>query len=85
MLYEVITARVMELRTYEDLAAIHGKTPQALRKRYERAKKRLAVLLADDYPSYAESGQLESEAIKEKIVITSYSIHYTKLYDCCLP
>ncbi len=63
----IVYARVMELRTYEDLAAIHGKTPQALRKRYERAKKRLAVLLADDYPSYAESGQLESEAIKEKI------------------
>ncbi len=62
----LVYARVMEQRTYDDLAEIHGKTPQALRKRYERAKKRLAVLLADDYPSYAKKSPLESKAVKEK-------------------
>ena len=62
----LVYARVMEQRTYDELAAIHGKTPQALRKRYERARKKLAVLLAEDYPDYAQNCSLENEAIKEK-------------------
>ena len=48
----LIYAHVMEERTFEELADIHGKSSAALRKRYERARKKLVNILAKDYPEY---------------------------------
>lgn len=41
----LVYGRVMEERSYEELAQIYGVSPAALRKRYERARKKLAGLL----------------------------------------
>jgi len=48
----LIYAHVMEERTFEELSKIHGKSSAALRKRYERAKKKLVSILAKNYPEY---------------------------------
>jgi len=53
----LIYSRVMEERSYDELAKIHSKTPATLRKRYERARKKLAQILKDDYPYYAKQAQ----------------------------
>ena len=49
----LVYARVMEDIPYEELAQIHGKSAAALRKRYERAKNKLAEALKQEYPNYA--------------------------------
>lgn len=49
----LIYAHVMENKTFEELSKIHEKKPAALRKRYERARKKLIVLLSKDYPEYS--------------------------------
>ncbi len=49
----LVYSRVMENQSYEALAKIHGKSAAALRKRYERAKRKLAKALREDYPYYA--------------------------------
>jgi len=41
----LVYGRVMEEQSYEELALIFGKSPAALRKQYERAKKKLAGYL----------------------------------------
>ena len=38
--------------SFAELAQIYGKTAATLRKRYERAKKKLSKILSDDYPNY---------------------------------
>ena len=43
------------------------------------------IRLADVYLMYAESlikGGSDESGVSEAFVITSYSIHYTKLYEC---
>jgi RNA polymerase sigma factor (sigma-70 family) len=50
----IVYGRVMEEMSYDELSVIHKKSAASLRKRYERAKKRLANELADDYPYYAQ-------------------------------
>ena len=63
----LVFSRVMEERSYEDLAKIHGKSAAALRKRYERAKRRLAQTLKDDYPDYQKTGGIKMNTdINEK-------------------
>lgn len=42
----LVFSRVMEGRSYEELSQVYGAAPAALRKRYERAKKKLARSLA---------------------------------------
>lgn len=44
----VLYGRIMEEQSYEQLATLLGESQTALRKRYERAKKKMAVLLAAD-------------------------------------
>jgi len=41
----LVYGRVVEEMSYTALSAVHGKSEQSLRKRYERAKKKLAKLL----------------------------------------
>lgn len=41
----IVYGRVIEGYSYEDLAKIHGKSETSLRKRYERAKKKMALSL----------------------------------------
>ena len=41
----LVYGRVMEERSYDELSAIYGASPAALRKRYERARKKLAAAL----------------------------------------
>ena len=48
----LIYSRAIEEKTFEELAKIHGKNAASLRKRYERAKKKLVGILAEDYPEY---------------------------------
>lgn len=44
----VLYGRIMEEQSYEQLSRLTGESPTALRKRYERAKKKMAALLAAD-------------------------------------
>lgn len=60
----IVYGRVMEQMSYDELSKIHGKSPAALRKRYERAKKYLAEQLKDDYPYYAQSDRAVAEGSK---------------------
>ncbi len=53
----IVYARVMEQVRYNELAERHGKSPAYLRKRYERAIKKLAEELEDEYPFYARKEQ----------------------------
>ena len=48
----LIYSHIMEEKSFEELAVIHEKNAAALRKRYERAKKKLAGILKKDYPEY---------------------------------
>jgi len=50
----LVFGRVMEEKSYEELSEIHGKSAPALRKRYERARKKLLTTLKDAYPYYVE-------------------------------
>ena len=42
----LLFGRIMDGYSYEELAEIHGRTPAALRKQYERTKKKLAGYLS---------------------------------------
>ena len=44
----LLLQRALEERTYAELAAQYGKSEAALRKRYERARKRAAALLTEE-------------------------------------
>ena len=44
----LVIGRAVEERPYEQLARIHRRPAATLRKRYERARKRLAILLSED-------------------------------------
>ena len=44
----LVFGRVMEGRSYEELSVIYGKSAATLRKRYERARKKLARLLTQE-------------------------------------
>jgi RNA polymerase sigma-70 factor (ECF subfamily) len=48
----LVYGHVMAEKTFGELAEIHNKKPAALRKRYERAKKKLIGILAEYYPNY---------------------------------
>jgi RNA polymerase sigma-70 factor (ECF subfamily) len=50
----LVYSRVMEKKSYEQLAKIHGKSAVTLRKRYERARKKLLEALKEQYPYYAK-------------------------------
>lgn len=50
----LVFGRVLEGLSYEELSQIYGKSAAALRKRYERARKKLAAELSQD-------GQAEME------------------------
>ena len=63
----LVYSRVMEDRPYDELAKIHGKSSSALRKRYERAKNKLADMLKDDYPFYAKSQSEGKDIVKESV------------------
>lgn len=45
----LIYGRIMEEQSYEQLSRLSGRSPAALRKQYERAKKKLASYLSDQY------------------------------------
>lgn len=64
----LVYGRVMEEKSYAELATIHGKSEAALRKRYERAKKCLAAILEDDYPSYAGSASKSTNDKSEELI-----------------
>ena len=44
----LLFCRIMDGRSYEELSQIFGRSPGALRKQYERAKKKLAGYLNDE-------------------------------------
>ena len=44
--------------SFAELAKIYGKSAASLRKRYERAKKKLSELLSDDYKNYKKGDKL---------------------------
>jgi RNA polymerase sigma-70 factor (ECF subfamily) len=51
----VVYGRAVEELQFEELAKIHGKSAVSLRKRYERARKKLSEILEKDYPYYKNS------------------------------
>ena len=57
----VVYSHAVEQLPFAELAEMYGKTPAALRKRYERAKKKLAAALADEYPRITENGGVKNE------------------------
>jgi RNA polymerase sigma-70 factor (ECF subfamily) len=57
----VIYGRAVEELKFEELAKIHGKSAASLRKRYERARKKMSKVLAKDYPYYNKKGESEDE------------------------
>ena len=52
----IIYGRAVEELKFEELAEIHGKSAALLRKRYERTRKKLSKILAEDYPYYSRKG-----------------------------
>lgn len=46
---------------FAELAQIYGKNAAALRKRYERARKKLGKILKKDYPNYTKGGSNNDE------------------------
>lgn len=48
----VLYGRIIEGYSYEELAEQMGSSPATLRKRYERAKKKLAELLSEDHQNF---------------------------------
>ena len=53
----IIYGRAVEELKFEELAQIHGKSAVSLRKRYERARKKLSKILEKEYPYYSKGGQ----------------------------
>lgn len=62
----LVYERVIEEKPYDELAVIHRKSAANLRKRYERARKKLAFLLKDDYPDYSRNESQSLNYIKEE-------------------
>jgi RNA polymerase sigma-70 factor (ECF subfamily) len=54
----LVYGRIVDEMTYAELSEIHGKSEQTIRKRYERAKKKLAALLVN------EEGRLNPKTIE---------------------
>jgi RNA polymerase sigma-70 factor (ECF subfamily) len=50
----IIYGRVMEERSYDELSSIYGPSAATLRKRYERARKKLQAQLKEEYSYYAK-------------------------------
>ena len=48
----LLYSRIIENRSYEDLAKQMGATPATLRKRYERAKGKLATILSSEHQNF---------------------------------
>ena len=48
----IVYSHAVDEITFAELAEIYNKTPATLRKRYERARKKLAKLLSGEYPQY---------------------------------
>jgi len=51
----VIYGHAVEEMKFDELAQIHGKSAVSLRKRYERARKKLSRILEKDYPNYIKN------------------------------
>ena len=49
----VVYGHAVDELKFEELAQIHGKSAASLRKRYERARKKLSAVLSKDYPYYS--------------------------------
>lgn len=50
----LVYSRIMEKHSYEELSKIYGEGADTLRKRYERARRRLLMVLKEEYPYYAK-------------------------------
>lgn len=50
----LVFSRVIDEQSYDELEKIYNASSAALRKRYERAKKKLAGILKEKYPNYHE-------------------------------
>ena len=59
----VVYGRVINEMSYDELAKIHGKSPATLRKRFERARKRLAEELKESYPYYTQNNNSPKEEL----------------------
>jgi len=57
----VVYGRAVEELKFEELAEMHGKSAASLRKRYERARKKLSKILEKDYPYYSKRGEINNE------------------------
>jgi RNA polymerase sigma-70 factor (ECF subfamily) len=63
----VVYGRAVEELTFDELAKIHAKSAALLRKRYERARKKLSKVLEKDYPYYSnyskkiKKGEIDDE------------------------
>jgi RNA polymerase sigma-70 factor (ECF subfamily) len=51
----VTYSHAVDEMTFAELAQIYGKNAAALRKRYERARKKLGKILEKDYPNYTNT------------------------------
>jgi RNA polymerase sigma-70 factor (ECF subfamily) len=49
---------------FAELAKVYGKSAASLRKRYERARKKLSRLLSNDYPNYINERSSETNEIR---------------------
>lgn len=57
----LVYGRIIEEKSFEELSKIHGKSSAVLRKRYERAKKKLSGILIKDYPEYKTETKWRNE------------------------
>ena len=62
----VVYSHAVEGIQFAELAKIYGKTAATLRKRYERARKKLSKLLSDDYPEYVKNPHEIEEEIEHE-------------------
>lgn len=61
----IVYGRAVEELKFEELAQIHGKSAALLRKRYERARKKLSKVLAKDYPYYSKTSKNSKKGVNE--------------------
>ena len=57
----VIYSHAVDEMPFAELATIYGKNAAALRKRYERARKKLGEFLSNDYPNYKNEQKGEND------------------------
>jgi len=59
----LLFCRIMDGQSYEELSEIFNKSPAALRKRYERAKEKLAGYLREDFFTKEQQNEYRHEQI----------------------